>query len=113
MTTDEATIEEEIVRKGKTAPRLTPAMIDAQIASVVSGRASNLFKDVPSSKELACLTICIITLKNGFTLVGKSACASPENYDEAIGHKIAFDDARKQIWALEGYLLRSKLAEAA
>src|SRR6185312_6542709 len=113
MTTDEATIEEEIVRKGKTAPRLTPKHIDDQIVSVVSGRASVLFGDSPHSAALECLTICVVTLKNGFTLVGKSACASPENYDEHIGRQIAYDDARKQIWALEGYLLRSKLADAA
>jgi len=112
MTTDEATIEEEIVRKGKTAPRLTPQHIDDQIASEVWGRASDLF-DQQHSSALKCLTICVITLKNGFTLVGKSACASPENFDLEIGGKIARDDAREQIWALEGYLLRSKLADAA
>lgn len=110
MTTDEATIEEEIVRKGKTAPRLTPDHIDAQIVSEVCGRASDLFDHVPHSPELQCLTICILTLKNGFTVVGKSACASPTNYDADLGYKIAREDARKQIWVLEGYLLRSKLA---
>lgn len=109
MSKDEATIESEIQSKGLNAPRLTPQHIDEQIVSVVSGRASVLFSDVPSI-SLECLTICVITLKNGYTLVGKSACASPENYDEHIGRQIAYDDARKQIWALEGYLLKSKLA---
>ena len=110
MTTkDETAIEEEIVRKGKTAPRLTPELIDAQIASEAWGRASELFNQ-PHSEALKCLTICVLTLKNGFTLVGKSACASPENYDFELGGKIAREDARKQIWMLEGYLLRSKLA---
>lgn len=111
--TNETEIEKEIQGKGLNAPRLTPDHIDAQIVSEVSGRASELFKNVPASKELECLTICVITLKNGFTLVGKSACASPANYDAELGHKIARDDARKQIWALEGYLLRSKLSAAA
>lgn len=110
--TDEAAIEEEIVHKGKTAPRLTPQMIDDQIVSAVSGRASVLFKDVPHSEAMQCLTLCVMTLKNGYTLVGKSACASPENYDEHIGRQIAYEDARKQIWALEGYALRNKLAAA-
>lgn len=110
MTASEQAIEKEIQEKGLNAPRLTPDHIDAQIVSEVSGRASELFKGVPISKELECLTICVLTLKNGFTIVGKSACASPENYDAALGHKIAREDARKQIWALEGYLLRSKLA---
>ena len=110
MTASEQAIEKEIQEKGLNAPRLTPDHIDAQIVSEVSGRASELFKGAPISKELECLTICVLTLKNGFTIVGKSACASPENYDAALGHKIAREDARKQIWALEGYLLRSKLA---
>ena len=113
MTTDEATIEEEIVRKGKTAPRLTPYYIDAQIVGENWGRASDLFKGSPSSDAMQCLTICVLTLKNGYTIVGKSACASPENYDAELGGKIAREDARKQIWALEGYLLRSKLSAAA
>lgn len=109
MTTDEAEIEEEIVRKGKTAPRLTPELIDAQIASEVWGRASDLFA-TPHSDALKCLTLCVITLKNGYTLVGKSACASPENFDLDIGARIAREDARKQIWALEGYALKNALS---
>lgn len=108
--TNEAAIEKEIQAKGLNAPRLSPEHIDAQIVSEVSGRASDLFKGVPTMPALECLTICVLTLKNGFTIVGKSACASPENYDADLGHKIAREDARKQIWALEGYLLRSKLA---
>ena len=73
------------------------------------------------------LTICVLTLENGFTVVGKSACAHAGNfnkelgekiaYDDAfkfftnkeLGEKIAYDDAFKQIWALEGYLLREAL----
>lgn len=108
---DEAVIEKEIQDKNLNAPRLTPELIDAQIISEVSGRASVLFKDVPSHASLECLTICVLTLRNGFTVVGKSACASPENYDAELGHKIAKQNAREQIWALEGYLLKSKLAK--
>lgn len=55
------------------------------------------------------LTICRLTMKNGFTVVGKSACAHPENFNKELGEKIAYDDAFKQIWALEGYLLREAL----
>lgn len=47
--------------------------------------------------------------KNGFHVVGESAPASPENFDEAIGRKIARDHARNKIWALEGYMLKTKL----
>lgn len=112
MANSEADIESEIQRKGLKAPRITPEHIDSLIVCEVSGRASVLFSDCPSHSSLECLTICILTLKNGFTLVGKSACASPENYDPELGHKIARDDARRQIWALEGYKLRSDLAGA-
>lgn len=108
---DEQAIEKEIQEKGKTAPRLTPQHIDDQIVAEYSGRASDLFKGAPTHVALSCLTICVIVTKNGFTLVGKSACASPENFDEEIGHKIARDDARQQIWALEGYQLRTHLAK--
>lgn len=107
---NETDIEAEIQAKGKTAPRLTPEHLDAQIAGYVVGRASDLFKGTPLVDRLQTLTIAVIVLKNGFTLIGESACASPENYDREIGEKIALDNARQKIWALEGYVLRSKLA---
>jgi hypothetical protein len=112
MAQDEQAIEQEIQAKGKTAPRLTPDYIDSRIVGENCGRASEIF-NAPVTEAMKCLTICVLTLKNGYTIVGKSACASPENYDAELGGKIAREDARKQIWALEGYLLRSKLAAAA
>lgn len=99
---DEAAIEKEINDKGLNAPRLTPAHIDAQIVS----EAYHVFPGTT-------LTVCALTLRNGFQVVGESAAASPSNFDEAIGRKIARDNARNKIWALEGYMLRSKLAQAA
>ena len=99
---DEKAIEAEIQAKGLNAPRLNPAHIDAQIA----GEAYHVFPGTT-------LTVCALTLRNGFQVVGHSAAASPENFDAEIGRKIARDNARQKIWALEGYLLRSKLAAAA
>ncbi len=96
---DEQALEKEINDKGLNAPRLNPAHIDAQIVS----EAYHVFPGTT-------LTVCALTLKNGFNVVGESAAASPENFDQAIGRKIARDNARNKIWALEGYLLRSKLA---
>lgn len=110
MSKDEVAVEAEIKAKGLTAPRLTPDHIDAQIAGEYTVRASDAFSGCPVLDGLACLTICVLVLKNGYTIIGKSACASPANYDAELGHKIAREDARRQIWALEGYLLRSKLA---
>ena len=96
---NETEIENEIRAKGLTAPRLTPAMIDAAIA----GEDYHVF---PRTQ----LTVCCLTLQNGFTVTGESACASPENFNAELGRKIARDHARNKIWALEGYLLRQRLA---
>lgn len=56
------------------------------------------------------LTICILVMENGFTVIGKSAPASPENFDAEKGCLFAYEDAIKQLWPLEGYALRERLA---
>lgn len=94
----EVSIEEEIQSKGLNAPRLTPADIDA----VITGEQYHVF-------EGTTLTVCCLTLLNGFTVTGESAAASPENFDREIGQKIARENARDKIWALEGYKLKDKL----
>ena len=96
----EQSIEKEIQAKNLNAPRLTPDLIDSKI----TGKAFHVFGDT-------CLTVCCLTLENGFTVTGESACASPENFNKDIGEKIAFENAREKIWALEGYLLKQKLSE--
>ena len=58
------------------------------------------------------LTICVLTLENGFTVTGESACVDPNNFDKDIGEKIAYENAREKIWQLEGYLLMSRLHNA-
>lgn len=59
------------------------------------------------------LTICVLILKNGFSLRGESACADPRMFDEAKGREFARRDAIQKAWPLEGYLLRQQLwAEA-
>ena len=55
------------------------------------------------------LTVCLITVNNGFQVIGESACADPENYNKEIGQKIAFDNAFKKLWPLFGFLLKEKL----
>ncbi len=99
MSRNEAAVEAEIQAKGLNAPRLNPAHIDGQIEA----EAYYVF---PGTS----LTVCALTLKNGFQVVGKSAPASPANFNAELDKKIARDDARNQIWALEGYRLRSHLA---
>lgn len=115
---NEAAIEKEIQEKGLNAPRLTPDMIDGLIMAEWYHRPqpADLIKwdetvgIAAADRPLRCLTICVLVLRNGFTVVGKSACASPENFDESLGRKIARDDARRQIWPLAGYALREQLS---
>lgn len=97
----EQKIEKEIQEKGLNAPRLTPDLIDSKIKSVE-------FHVFPET----CLTVCCMTLQNGFTVTGESACASPDNFNKDIGEKIATENARNKILMLEGYLLKQKLFEA-
>jgi hypothetical protein len=113
----EAAIEAEIQAKGLNAPRITPDDIDRQIASecYIRPGAGDMnicpMDAIPAhERALSCLTICVLVLRNGYTVIGTSACASPENYDAELGRKIARQNARQQIWALEGYRLRSELA---
>jgi exopolyphosphatase/pppGpp-phosphohydrolase len=99
MSADEQQIEAEIQAKGLNAPRLTPDMIDAAIVS-------EMYHVFPNTT----MTVCALTLRNGYIVTGESAAASPQNFDQAIGRKIARENARNKIWALEGYLLRERLA---
>jgi len=65
---------------------------------------------LPSCAEsMNVLTICLITMKNGFTVIGKSAPADPENYNPELGRKFAREDAIRQLWPLMGFALRDRL----
>lgn len=124
--TDDNAIEQEIVAKGKTAPRVTPADIEANIVSEHyfrgdAGVAGEAWLRAPRGGEgetfswqsppaLALLTFCVLELANGFTVTGESACASPENFDAEIGQKIARANAVQKVWPLMGYELKQRLA---
>ena len=102
MTTplSENEVEQQLQLKNLNAPRLSPTLISEQIVS----EAYYVFPNTT-------MTVCCLTLRNGYNVIGESAAASPENFDADIGKRIAKDNARNKIWALEGYLLRSKLAK--
>ena len=114
-------IELEIQAKGKTAARVTPQDVESNIASehyftAADGAGLPPVEGVDYIPPrpvgpLDLLTFCVLVLKNGFTVTGESAVASPENFDAAIGRKIARTNAAQKIWPLMGYELRSKLAE--
>lgn len=119
--------ETELAAKA-VAPRVTPADIEAAIASehyftAQDGRNGALYSGLYAGREaparddadllpLGLLTICVLVLRNDFTVVGTSACASPENFDADIGRRVARQDAVRQMWPLLGYALREKLAAA-
>ena len=127
-------IEQEIQAKGLTAPRVTPADIASEhyftaadgvagyhpaIHSLIGGASAKALAEwddrrgkvdasVPPSLRL--LTFCVLVLKNGFTVTGESACASPENFDADLGRKIARQNAVSKMWPLMGYALKERLA---
>lgn len=114
------TIEQEIQAKGLTAPRVTPDDIEANIVGeyyftadegAEFAKAAGRISEVSDNIALSLLTFCVLVLKNGFTVTGESACASPENFDAEIGRKIARQNAVQKIWPLMGYELRSRLVE--
>jgi hypothetical protein len=119
----ETSTEAAIVAAGKTAPRVTPQHISDVIVSkhfftaadgaLGAGQDTGAFAAAGLPVPLCLLTFCVLVLRNGFTVTGESACASPENFDPQIGRDIAERNARDKIWALEGYLLRQSLHEAA
>lgn len=96
---NEHQIEKEIQDKGLNAPRLRPEDIDAVIVS-------ETYTVLPSGKAM----VCELILRNGFSVRGESACVSKANFNEEIGRKISYEDARNKVWMLEGYLLQERIS---
>ncbi|WP_426076516.1 Gp49 family protein [Janthinobacterium sp. PSPC3-1] len=120
------TIGAMIEAKNMTAPRITPADIQAAVlqahyftawqgAQLAYWADSDPAAPKPVEGEpdrtgpLSTLTFCVLELQNGFTVTGESACASPENFDAEIGRKIARKNAEEKIWPLLGYALKVDL----
>lgn len=116
-------IEQELQERGLTAPRITPADLKANIVGEYFFTAADgvqaafhsqdeLTRLTGAHGELALLTFCVLVLRNGFTVTGESACASPENFDAEIGRKIARQNAEQKTWPLMGYALKQTLHDA-
>jgi hypothetical protein len=111
-------MEQEIKAAGADkAPRVTIADIEANIDHEVYFTAADgcvgcgmTAEQSLAPKSLQLLTFCVLVLRNGFTVTGESACASPENFDPLIGRRIARQNAVQKIWPLMGYELRTQLA---
>ena len=126
--TGDQAIERAIVSAGANiAPRVTPADIEANIASEhyftafdgVVGAAAKVKTSAPLAMveydekvepSLNLLTFCVLVLKNGFTVTGESACVSRENFDAEIGRKVARENAVNKLWPLLGYALKERLS---
>lgn len=110
------------------APRITEADLEAEITSehfftAQHGRNGAMDAGAYSGREkplkgdadllpLSLLTICVLVLRNGYTVTGTSACASPANFDADVGKRLARQDAVRQVWPLLGYALRDRLHHA-
>lgn len=118
--TGDQAIERAIVSAGaNVAPRVTPADIEAAIVSEhyftaeegVQGALAKTNPDLGVEVDsLKLLTFCVLTLRNGFTVTGESACASPENFNSEIGRRIARENAVSKVWPLLGYALKERLS---
>ena len=113
-------IEKDIQAAGAdVALRITTADIEANIASTfyftaaegVRGESELGTSPAGNAESLERLTFCVLVLRNGFTVTGESACASPENFDAEIGRKIARQKAIEKVWPLLGFRLRDQLAK--
>lgn len=113
---------DKLAAEGATAPRVTLKSMEERIVGEFFLNAGDLVRPLSSGLPTvspwvehclgatSLLTICVLVLDNGFTLVGKSAPASAENFDAEKGQTFAREDALRQLWPLEGYLLRNRLA---
>ena len=93
-------LEQEIQDKNLNAPRLNPTLIE----NAIIGEAYYVFPGTT-------MTICRLTLQNGYSVTGESAAVSLENFDKEIGRKVARANAKEKVWSLEGYRLKQKLYE--
>lgn len=114
-------LEREIQAKAANGPRVTPQALMDEIISAyyftadegVYGHESLNSESVSTPEPqgpLGLLTFCVLVLRNGFTVHGVSACASPENFNWEIGKRIARENAERAIWPLLGFRLRDELA---
>lgn len=91
------------------APRVTLQSIESNIVAEYSFTADKATPSIPHHESLSLLTIHILVMRNGFTILGTSACAAPENFDAVVGARIARMKALDKAFELEGYLLKEQL----
>ena len=112
--TDES-IEQDIQATGLTAPRVTPADIEAEIVSehyftAAEGVIGNVDEEGQMPPSLDLLTFCVLALRNGHTVAGTAYCADPERFNAQTGRETARDDAIRQLWPMVIIAKRNQLA---
>lgn len=100
---DDKAIEQEIQDKELTAPRVSLADLEANIAS------TEIVKYVSISGQV--LRWAVITTSSGYSVTGKPSCSvSSANDNQEVGERIAIGNARSELWALMGYALKERIA---
>lgn len=117
-------VQQEIEAKGLNAPRVTPADVEAEIASehyftALQGARMEVIDYLDKLGQVRCpdpldpnlgrVTFCVLTLRNGYVVTADSAAASLDNFDEVLGRQIARRNAVDKIWPLLGFRLRDTL----
>lgn len=72
--------------------KLTPEILESKI----QGEQYHQFDNTT-------VTVCCLTLENGFNVIGESACISPAYFNAEIGKKVARENAFEQLWKLYGF----------
>ena len=87
--------------KKKEAPTVTIEEVKASIKDVT-------YTVLPNGRT----TVCQITMDNGFTREGSSACVSLDLYDQAKGEKYSYERALDKVWEVLGFRLADRLHQA-
>lgn len=114
---------ESLLQDQAKAPRVTLPDVEANISSInyftarqgVEGTYKGGIEEdaeIQDGQALGLLTFCVIVAKNGYTFIGSSAVASPENFNREIGQKLAYERAFNEMWAPMGYHLKQTMYEA-
>ena len=110
---DSLKVTDDASKAVATHPRVALADIEAAIGGVYYTTGALALQDSYLSDEhkapLDILTLCLVVMRNGFTVVGKAAPASPNNYRSDVGQRLAYEDAVRQLWPLMGFSLRDRL----
>ena len=110
--------DEDLSARSATHPRVTIDDLKANVAElwyVNAGDAveftANGPNSVPHEHPLRLMTLAFVVTRSGFVVVGKSAPASPENFNEVKGRQFAYEDAIRQLWPLMGYALKERMID--